>query len=174
MASSNDSYCSEVREDGGEERHTHQSRTGRQNRTVHLLKKGGTAQKHDNGGNDQKDKVVPDILANSGAQVGLTPPWALPPSPRRSGTTRSHGGVPSIIGRSNVYVHSLGTTNMERRQSACSRGAFWQETAPKPCHDLLYISGAFRRLYPVGTNAKSMSCWTENARRAERLSAWGR
>ena len=21
----------------------------------------------------------------------------------------------------------------------------------KPCHDLLYISGAFRRLYPVGT-----------------------
>ena len=44
----------------------------------------------------------------------------------------------------------------------------------KPCHDLLYISGAFRRLYPVGTNAKSMSCWTENARRAERLSAWGR
>ena len=44
----------------------------------------------------------------------------------------------------------------------------------KPCHDLLYISGAFRRLYPVGTNAKSMSCWTENARRAERLRAWGR
>jgi len=28
----------------------------------------------------------------------------------------------------------------------------------KPCHDFLYISGAFRRLYPVGTNAKSMSC----------------
>ena len=44
----------------------------------------------------------------------------------------------------------------------------------KPCHDLLYISGAFRRLYPGGTKAKSMSCWTENARRAERLSAWGR
>ncbi len=28
----------------------------------------------------------------------------------------------------------------------------------KPCHDFLYISGAFRRLYPVGTNAKSISC----------------
>ena len=28
----------------------------------------------------------------------------------------------------------------------------------KPCHDFLYISGAFRRLCPVGTNAKSMSC----------------
>lgn len=49
-----------------------------------------------------------------------------------------------------------------------------QWSRAKPCHDLLYISGAFRRLYPVGTNAKSMSCWTENARRAERLSAWGR
>jgi hypothetical protein len=22
---------------------------------------------------------------------------------------------------------------------------------PKPCHDFLYISGAFRRLYPVGS-----------------------
>ena len=39
----------------------------------------------------------------------------------------------------------------------------------KPCHDFLYISGAFRRLYPVGTNAKSMSCGAENARRAGRL-----
>jgi len=28
----------------------------------------------------------------------------------------------------------------------------------KPCHDFLYNSGAFRRLYPVGINAKSMSC----------------
>ena len=28
----------------------------------------------------------------------------------------------------------------------------------KPCHDFLYISGAFRRLYPVGTNAQSISC----------------
>ena len=43
----------------------------------------------------------------------------------------------------------------------------------KPCQDLLYISGDFRRLYPVGTDAKSMSCWTENTRRAERLGDWG-
>jgi hypothetical protein len=43
----------------------------------------------------------------------------------------------------------------------------------KPCQDLLYISGDFRRLYPVGTNAKSMSCWTENTRRAERFGDWG-
>jgi hypothetical protein len=28
----------------------------------------------------------------------------------------------------------------------------------KPCHDFLYMSGAFRRLYPVGTNAKRISC----------------
>jgi len=34
----------------------------------------------------------------------------------------------------------------------------WAEALYKPCHDFLYISGAFRRLYPVGTNAKSMSC----------------
>jgi hypothetical protein len=44
----------------------------------------------------------------------------------------------------------------------------------KPCHDLLYISGDFRRLYPVGTNAKSMSCWVGNASRAARLNGWGR
>jgi len=37
-------------------------------------------------------------------------------------------------------------------------GAQRQEQLAKPCHDFLYISGAFRRLYPVGTNAKSMSC----------------
>jgi hypothetical protein len=28
----------------------------------------------------------------------------------------------------------------------------------KPCHDFLYMSGAFRRLDPVGTNAKRISC----------------
>src|SRR5215510_12160085 len=28
----------------------------------------------------------------------------------------------------------------------------------KACHDLLYISGDFRRLYPVCTNSKSISC----------------
>ena len=44
----------------------------------------------------------------------------------------------------------------------------------KPCHDLLDISGAFRRLYPVGTNSKSMSCWTGNGRQAGRLNGWGR
>ena len=37
----------------------------------------------------------------------------------------------------------------------------WVVSVPipfKPCHDLLYISGDFRRLYPVGISAKSMSC----------------
>jgi hypothetical protein len=33
-----------------------------------------------------------------------------------------------------------------------------EDPGGKPCHDFLYISGAFRRLYPVGSNAKSMSC----------------
>jgi len=28
-----------------------------------------------------------------------------------------------------------------------------KEGLPKPCHDLLYISGDFRRLYPVGPSA---------------------
>jgi transposase len=44
----------------------------------------------------------------------------------------------------------------------------------KPCHDLLYISGDFRRLYPVGTNSKSMSCWVGNGSRAGRLNGCGR
>src|SRR2546429_10027299 len=33
-----------------------------------------------------------------------------------------------------------------------------QAVPPKPCHDLLYISGAFRRLYPVGTDGH-LSWW---------------
>jgi hypothetical protein len=35
----------------------------------------------------------------------------------------------------------------ERRPAALYQAIF----ATKPCHDLLYISGDFRRLYPVGT-----------------------
>src|SRR5207249_771731 len=42
------------------------------------------------------------------------------------------------------------------------------------CYDFLYISGAFRRLYPVGTNAKSMSCGTGTGRRAGHRSNRGR
>src|SRR5262249_21766848 len=41
-------------------------------------------------------------------------------------------------------------------------------------HDLLYIRGDFRRLYPVGTNSKSMSCWGGSGSRAGRLKGWGR
>src|SRR5262249_62392672 len=48
------------------------------------------------------------------------------------------------------------------------------KSSDKPCHDLLYISGAFRRLYPVGTNSKSISCGVDNGRRAGRLNGRGR
>jgi hypothetical protein len=61
----------------------------------------------------------------------------------------------------------------ERTRARMSRKAYKDAILATPCQDLLYISGDFRRLYPVGTNAKSMSCWTENTRRAERFGDWG-
>ena len=50
----------------------------------------------------------------------------------------------------------------------------YAEAKDKPCHDFLYISGAFRRLYPVGTHSKSMSCGVGNGSRAGRLNSRGR
>ncbi len=44
-----------------------------------------------------------------------------------------------------------------RRDDGCTEEKARGEVC-KPCHDLLYISGDFRRLYPVGISAKSMSC----------------
>ena len=44
----------------------------------------------------------------------------------------------------------------------------------KACHDLLYISGDFRRLYPVGTNSKSISCEVGKGSCAGRLNDRGR
>jgi len=55
---------------------------------------------------------------------------------------------------------------------ACNRKG--EGSMGKPCHDFLYISGAFRRLYPVGTNSKSMSCGVGNGSRAGRLNSRGR
>ena len=49
-----------------------------------------------------------------------------------------------------------------------------KEEGGKPCHDLLYISGDFRRLYPVGTNSKRISCEVDNGSRAGRLNGRGR
>jgi hypothetical protein len=47
-------------------------------------------------------------------------------------------------------------------------------TLGKACHDLFYISGDFRRLYPVCTNSKSISCGIGKRSCAGRLNDRGR
>ena len=47
------------------------------------------------------------------------------------------------VNQCHAYIHTL---RWKERPLQCPRC----QSQDKPCHDLLYISGDFRRLYPVG------------------------
>jgi len=115
--------------------------------------------------------------------------------PRRlasSTTPRKAGGKPGHPGHRQVLLPPTTVQELRPEQCACGNTTFalttpyhthqvlelppiaMDVTHCKPCHDLLYISGDFRRLYPVGTNSKRISCEVDNGSRAGRLNGRGR